>query len=144
MLSGAMARTILKIAAIGAGLVPALVFAQHPNALAQTSPGLWEISGAPGAKLPLQQCVGDVVALAQFEHRDVRNCSRSVISDRGNSAVIQYTCGRAGFGRSQMDVITPRSLRISTQGISDSLPFNYVLEARRVGDCNKPASVTRH
>ena len=141
-----MARTISKIAAVVAvsGLVPALVLAQRPNALAQTSPGLWEIRGAPGSKAPLQQCVGDVVMLAQFEHRGNRNCTRSIVSDRGNSTVIQYTCGGAGFGRSQMDVITPRSLRISTQGISDSLPFNYVLEARRIGDCAKTASVIRH
>jgi len=32
-------------------------------------------------------------------------------------------------------LITPRSIRIETQGISDNLPFNYVIQARRVGDC---------
>ena len=41
-------------------------------------------------------------------------------------------------------MLTPRSLRIETQGISDSLPFNYVLQARRVGDCAKSAAVARH
>jgi hypothetical protein len=41
-------------------------------------------------------------------------------------------------------VLTPRSLRIATQGISGGLPFNYVLQARRVDDCAKSASVTRH
>ena len=63
-----------------------------------------------------------------------------MISDRGNSIVIQYGCGPAGFGRTKIDVLTPRSLRISTQGISDGLPFNYVLQARRIGDCAKSAS----
>jgi hypothetical protein len=43
-----------------------------------------------------------------------------------------------------MDVITPRALRISTQGISDQLPFNYVLQAHRIGECQKSASSTHH
>jgi hypothetical protein len=43
-----------------------------------------------------------------------------------------------------MDVITPRSLRISTQGISDNLPFNYLLQARRVGECPEKATAARH
>jgi hypothetical protein len=52
-----------------------------------------------------------------------------------NKAVVEYHCGAAGFSRSQVDVITPRSLRIDTQGISAQEPFSYVLQARRVGDC---------
>ena len=36
------------------------------------------------------------------------------------------------------------ALRIGTQGISGGLPFNYVLQAHRVGDCAKNASVTHH
>jgi hypothetical protein len=35
-------------------------------------------------------------------------------------------------------------LRISTQGISGGLPFNYVLQARRIGDCQKNLATTRH
>jgi len=39
--------------------------------------------------------------------------------------------------------VTPRSLRLDTQGISDGLPFHYVAQARRVGDC--PAqTASRH
>ena len=58
-----------------------------------------------------------------------------MISDSESQTVIEYSCGGGGFGRSKVDVITPRSLRIETQGISDNLPFGYVLQARRVGDC---------
>ena len=54
-----------------------------------------------------------------------------------SSATIEYHCAGADFGRSEIDVITPRSLRIETQGISDGLPFNYVLQARRVGECGQ-------
>jgi hypothetical protein len=124
-------------------VAPVLIGATRPAALAQVSGGLWEIDGVPGAKSPLRQCIADVVNLARFEHRG-RNCAQSVIADHPGSVLIEYKCGAAGFGRSQIDVITPRSLRINTQGISDNLPFNYVLQARRVGDCPKNASSTRH
>jgi uncharacterized protein DUF3617 len=136
-----MTRGITILAALG-GLA-LLTAAQQPSTLGMASPGDWELSGVPGAKTPVRQCVADLAALAQFEHRG-KQCSRQVISDRGNSTVIQYTCAGADFGRTQIDVLTPRSLRISTQGISDGLPFNYVLQARRMGDCTKSASASRH
>lgn len=132
----------LLLAGGGAAAALALV-AARPAALAQTQPGLWEISGVPGASSPLRQCVRDVAALARFEHRS-KICTAKVLKDGLSSTVIDYSCGSAGFGHSEIDVITPRSLRISTQGISDGLPFNYVLQARRVDDCPKNAAFTRH
>ena len=109
--------------------------AQHPVALAPTSPGLWEISGLPGAAAPLRQCVGDTTQLARIEHRG-QNCTQTVVSDLPASTVIHYTCAQGGFGQSKLTVITPRSLRIETQGISASYPFNYVIQARRVANCD--------
>jgi hypothetical protein len=121
-----------------------LTAAQRPSPLMQVSPGLWEISGIEGAKSPIRQCVGDIAVLAQFEHRG-RNCARRVISTDETSTVIEYRCGGAGFGHSKIDVITPRNLRIETQGISDNLPFGYVLQARRIGDCSaKTSSASAH
>jgi hypothetical protein len=58
-----------------------------------------------------------------------------VIADRGTHAVIHYTCADGGFGRSDVTLITPRTLRIVTQGISGGQPFHYQLHARRVGNC---------
>jgi hypothetical protein len=139
-----MARTtnlILEVGGIVAAL--ALVAASRPSALAQAQPGLWEISGAPGTRAPVRQCVADFAVLARFEHRS-RNCSAKVLKDAGTFAQIEYSCGGAGFGHSEVNVLTPRSLRIATQGISDGLPFNYVLQARRVDDCPKSASFARH
>src|ERR1700757_4994828 len=121
----------------------AMSAAAPPSALVQAQPGIWEISGAPGVKTPVRQCVADISTLARFEHR-AKICTAKIIKDDGSSTSIQYSCGGAGFGNSQIDVITPRSLRISTQGISDGLPFNYVLQAHRVDDCPKNASVTHH
>jgi hypothetical protein len=131
----------VTFAAVPAAL--ALIAAAQPSALSQTQPGLWEISGAPGMSGPIRQCIGDIAALARFEHRS-KPCTAKVLKDSGGSIAIDYTCGAAGFGHSQIDVITPRSLRISTQGISDGLPFNYVLQARRIDDCPKNASFARH
>jgi hypothetical protein len=121
-------------AAAGAATLLLLAAATQPKALSGVQPGLWELAGAQGAAKPGRRCVADVAALAQYEH-DGKSCTRVVISNEGASTVIHYTCSEGGFGRAKMTVITPRSLRIEVQGISASLPFNYVLQARRVGNC---------
>jgi hypothetical protein len=136
-----IAPLVLPAGAAAAAL--ALTGAGRPSALADVQPGLWEISIAPGARAPIRQCLGDMRVLARFEHRN-RHCSARVIKDAGTALAVDYSCGGAGFGHSDIDVITPRSLRIATQGISSGLPFNYVLQARRVGDCPRTASVIRH
>jgi hypothetical protein len=130
---------LLALAAAAAVGGLTLTAAQEPSVLTKASPGEWELGGIPGAKGPMRECVGNLRTLAQYEHRS-HSCTSQVISDKGNSTVIQYSCGSAGFGRTQIDVLTPRSLRISTQGISDNMPFNYVLQARRMGDCGATAS----
>jgi len=124
----------------GIGLILALSAFQLPTAIAGSSPGLWEISGSPGTKTPLRECLSDVMKLAQFEHRR-KNCTRNIVSNGANTAVIHYSCGSGDFGESRLTMITPRSMRIETQGISEQLPFNYVLQARRVGEC---ASASAH
>jgi hypothetical protein len=134
--------TLLTITA-GALSALALMAAAQPSVLSATQPGLWEVSGAPGTAAPARLCVADVASLGRYEHRG-NVCTAKVLKDGNGSVAIDYSCGAAGFGHSQIDVITPRSLRISTQGISDGLPFNYVLQARRVDDCVKNASLTRH
>lgn len=139
-----MARSSTLLLAAGAiGAAGVLTAATPPSALGQAQPGMWEISGAPGTRIPIRQCVIDVAMLARFEHRS-RSCTAKVLKDNGSSAAIEYSCGGAGFGRSDIDVLTPRSLRISTQGISGGLPFNYVLQVRRVDDCPKSIAATRH
>ena len=81
--------------------------------------------------------------LARYEHKS-RSCAIKLISDGPSSAIFDYSCGGAGFGHTRVDVITPRSLRIETQGVSDRLPFSYLLQARRMGDCPATASAARH
>ena len=117
--------------------------AARPAALASTAPGLWEVSGIPGLKAPIRQCVSEVLVLGQFEHRK-QTCTRRVIRDAATVTTIEYSCPDGGFGRSEIGLVTPRSLRIDTQGISDGLPFHYVAQARRVGDCPSQQTASRH
>ena len=100
--------------------------------------GLWEVSRSAAGSRSTKICVPSASAFGQWEHRRIR-CTREVLSASTTQAVIAYTCPGGDFGRSQVRVLTPRSLRIETQGISQGFPFNYVLHARRVGNCPEPA-----
>ncbi|HET9458805.1 MAG TPA: DUF3617 family protein [Sphingomicrobium sp.] len=122
-----------SLAVIGLiGIGGALGAAASPSILAGVEPGLWEISRAGAATQKI--CIADPAQLAQFEHRGAR-CKREVVRESGSTAVVNYTCPDGGFGHTTMTVITPRSLRIETQGIADSAPFKYKIQARLAGNC---------
>ena len=106
--------TFIGLSAVG---LLALTAAQRPLAIAPASPGMWEISKVPASGAPQQRCVAEVTALARIEHSR-QACTQVVISNDASSTVIHYTCPNGGFGRSRLTLITPRSLRIETQGIS--------------------------
>jgi hypothetical protein len=134
---------IIAVTGGGTAIALALGAASTPTALSQAAPGLWELSGVPGAKAPARECLMDVAALAQVEHRG-KGCSRQLIRQTASGALFEYSCGGGDFGRSELNVITPRSLRVDTQGISGGLPFHYVLQARRIGDCAGRQTAQRH
>ena len=114
------------------GLAATLAAAAGPLLLAQTEPGLWEVSRT--GQTPIRMCIADPAVLAQFEHR-AASCERDLLDESGSTARIHYTCTGGGFGNSDLTLITPRSLRVETQGISDNAPFKYKFQARRVGNC---------
>ena len=126
---------MVSVSCAGAAAFVLLVAAVRPSALDKTSPGLWELSGMPNAGTAFRQCVADTAALARVEHRG-NSCTQVVIKNNPSWTEIHYTCTNGGFGRSKLTVLTPRSLRIETQGISANYPFNYTIQARRIGDCN--------
>jgi len=115
-------------------LVAGTLVAAAPRVLVPASGGLWQVAfsarGAPQANV----CIADPVMLGQWEHRGGR-CSQTILSDQANKAVVSYTCADGGFGRSEMSMLTPRTIRVATQGISAGKPFNYVIHARRTGNC---------
>jgi hypothetical protein len=113
-------------------LLLALTAAVRPAVFSQTTGGLWEVSRSDGGRRNI--CIPDPILLAQYEHLKGR-CSRDVIRDQSGRAEISYTCTGGGFGQSKIEQLTPRSLRIETQGISGDAPFHYVLQARRLGGC---------
>lgn len=130
-------RSVPKLSIVaGAAAVLAMTLgaAQRPAALSQSEGGLWELTGRPGAASPTWICVRDPLALAQIEHRRA-NCTRVILRDLPTQAEVHYTCPDGGFGRTTITAITPRSLRLDTQGISANAPFHHVLDARRIGKC---------
>ena len=124
-------RTTVRVAGAALALL-GLAAAVRPTIFSQTTGGLWEVSR--GNEFRRSVCVPDPVVLAQFEHLRA-NCARDIVRDQQRRAEIHYTCAGGAFGQSTVDLITPRALRIETQGISGNAPFHYVLQARRVGNC---------
>ena len=113
----------------------ALIAAISPRALAPAAGGLWAVSADATGHDSEQVCISSPEVLAMWEHRAGR-CTPEVISDVSSVARIRYTCSDGGFGDSKVTLITPRTMRIDTQGISGGLPFHYQRHARRVSDCN--------
>ena len=126
-----MVRTTSRVAGAALALF-GLTAALRPAVFSQATGGLWEVSRSDGGRRNI--CIPDPVLLAQYEHLKSR-CSRDVIRDQRGRAEISYSCAGGGFGQTKVEQITPRSLRIETQGISGDAPFHYVLQARRVGNC---------
>ena len=119
---------------VGLGLAALMLGAATLPPIIAGSGGLWEVSRSATGANAERKCVPAAAVLAQWEHRNAR-CTRTVVSSAATESVVHYTCPGAGFGQSKITLITPRSLKIDTQGISDNLPFHYQLYARRVGDC---------
>ena len=97
-------------------------------------PGLWDVSHSATGAGAERVCLADPMILTQWEHRGGA-CTRVVLSEAGSEAKVQYTCTGGGFGQSVITLLTPRSLHVDTQGISNGMPFSYTLHARRAGDC---------
>jgi hypothetical protein len=110
----------------------AAVAVPMPSAL--HGPGLWEVGKSAKGAGSQRRCIADPAILSQWEHMSDQ-CTRVVVSVGTSSANVHYTCTNGDFGTSQVRVLTPRSVRIHTQGIAKGFPFGYVLHARRIGDC---------
>lgn len=121
------------IASGGAGALPAV------KALAGIAGGLWEVDGVPGHRAPIRTCVAEPLQLAYVEHGKAK-CTPTILGDSPPNLRLSYQCTGGGFGQASVKAITPRSLRLDVQGIADGAPYNYVMQARRIGDC--PAVVT--
>lgn len=115
---------------MGAGLPRAMV-----------GPGEWEIGKTASGKGE-RVCLPDPALLMQWEHR-ARQCTRTIVNPALDRAEVHYTCVGGDFGTSRVRVLTPRSIKVDTQGIANGLPFGYVIHARRVGNCPTAPTTAR-
>ena len=119
---------------LGSSLVADGAIAAAGGPLSSLEPGLWSVSRSANGSGAAKLCVKDFLALGQWEHRG-RSCSRSIISQNAREIVVSYTCPGGEFGQARLTALTPRSLKIETQGIRAGEPFHYALFARKSGAC---------
>ena len=124
---------------LGGGLATAAPLALF----GKSQPGMWELSGMQGARVPARQCLVDLAELAQIEHRG-HGCKQKPIRETASSITFTYECSVKDFGRSEVYFVTPRNFKIVSQGISGGLPFSHTVQARRLGDCEPESAPSRH
>ena len=105
-----------------------------PTALATLQPGQWQLRSLDGSAPLKTLCLGDPRVLLQLRHSNLA-CNKFVILNNATQAVVNYSCGGVGNGRTSVRVETPRVVQIESQGIADKSPFELVYEGRRVGEC---------
>lgn len=137
-MTGALRIKVMAMAGLAALLTGA---SPRPGGLASAWPGMWEISRSATGTNPQRVCLVDPAFFARWEHR-AATCAVNKLTERANLATYDYRCVGGGFGRSDITLLTPRSLRIRTQGILDGLPFDDTLHARWVRHC--PSALNRH
>lgn len=126
---------------MGAGLIVALAtpasLQAQKTALAmldRVEAGRWELRTRDAGGSVERLCIQDGRRLIQLRHVQTQ-CERFVVDDQANDVTVQYTCRGKGYGRTHLRLENPRLVQIETQGIAEGLPFNAVIEARRIGDC---------
>ncbi len=129
----------MRIAVVAAGLLAAFAvpaFGQRPTLamLGQLEPGRWELRMRDAGGTVERLCLPNTRRLIQLRHPDAA-CDRVIINDAESEVTVQYTCHGRGYGRTHIRRETNRLVQIDTQGIADGLPFAFMAEARRIGDC---------
>ncbi|NJC04235.1 hypothetical protein GGQ97_000028 [Sphingomonas kaistensis] len=108
--------------------------AQAPSVLPGVEPGLWEVSRDATGRGARRGCLRDIQLLATYAHAGDR-CNRTILVNSPRRLLMALECGAGDFGRSEITVTTPRSLKIETQGFHRGEPFDLNIYARRVGEC---------
>lgn len=132
---------ITKIRLAGAALAALLAFAAPAmgagDSLAMLDgleSGRWEIRARDPGTPPQRICLSSGQRLIQLRHPGVP-CDRFVVDGNPSDVTVQYTCRGQGYGRTHIRRETGRLVQIDSRGIADGLPFEFVAEARRIGDC---------
>lgn len=116
-------------------LIGGAVFAQGVQLamLDRLAPGMWEVRMRDG-KQTERICLDDGRRLIQLRHPNL-SCRQFVVEDGPAAVTVHYTCPGQGSGRTHLRFETPRLVQIESTGFASQLPFDFVAEARRTGDC---------
>ena len=136
-------RTLIPFACALALGAAGLAAAATPALFGKSQPGMWELSGMQGTRVPARLCIADLTQLAQIEHRG-RGCKQEAIRETATAATFTYQCAPNDYGSSEIKLVTPRNFRIVSQGIAGGLPFAHTVQARRLGDCEAKSAPSRH
>ena len=101
--------------------------------LDRLAPGMWEVRMRDG-KQTERVCLDNGRRLLQLRHPHL-SCRQFVVEDGPAAVTVHYTCPGQGSGRTHLRFETPRLVQIESTGFASGLPFDFVAEARRVGDC---------
>lgn len=123
------------VAALFAGAVPASGQRPPLAMLDQLESGQWELRLRDGRTLVERLCVNNGRQLIQLRHPEPA-CDRFIIDDKPGEVTVQYTCRGRGYGRTHIRRETNQLVQIDSQGIAEGLPFDFIAEARRIGDCS--------
>ena len=128
-------RTILGSILVAMGTISPLS-GQGPQLamLDRLEPGRWEMRLRGGGGAAESLCLQNGRQLIQLRHPQ-NICERYIADDGVNEVTVQYACHGKGYGRTHIRRESSRLVQIDSQGIANSLPFDFVAEARRVGDC---------
>jgi len=130
-MNGGLWRVVFACVALA---LPAAV--SEPISPRAAKPGLWDVGLSVTGNGARRFCLADPMILSQWEHRGGA-CTRVILTERDATATVHYTCAGGGFGQSVITLLTPRSIRVDTQGIAGDGPFAYRLYARRAGECGQ-------
>lgn len=118
----------------GAAVAPAAGQRPALAMLDQLDRGQWELRLRDGTRTTYPLCVDSGRRLLQLRH-PTASCDRLIVTDQPELVTVQYTCRGQGYGRTSIRRETNRLVQIETQGIAQGLPFDFLAEARRIGDC---------
>jgi len=129
-------RGIIAALALGGALIGSAGVAQAPvlAGLAGLERGNWELRVREAGGAVSHICLGDPRVLLQLQHQR-NSCRRYVVTDTAQHIVVTYDCAAAGNGRTDLRIETARLVQIQSQGVADSAPFSFQMEARRIGSC---------
>jgi hypothetical protein len=123
------------VVAMVAGFAAPVLAARQPLAmLDEVESGRWELRMRDPAGAVERICMRDARRLIQMRH-PFDNCERLIVNDTPTDVTVQYTCRGRGYGRTHIRRESNRLLQVDSQGIAEGLPFAFVAEARRIGDC---------